>query len=143
MKRMMVAALLAVGLTAAAHERALAWCKFNMGVGANLGYESGGGSWSFGIQRSTPVAPPSGGAAMPYPVASGATPPSGYDPNAASPGGSNGPALPPGTLPTPTPKPASGPQPAAYFTQPGSGYGYAAYQPRSNPAAVPSYWYDK
>jgi hypothetical protein len=141
MKRMVVATLLAVGLTAASQDRASAWCKFNFGAGVNMCYENGGGTWTFGIHRKSEQAPPPG-AAVPYPVpASGAAAPAAGDSNGSTPG--SAPALPPGTLPAPTPKPANGPQPAAYFTPTGSSYGYAAYQARGNPSAVPSYWYDK
>jgi hypothetical protein len=42
MKRTIVAMALAVGVVAASQQQASAWCKFNFGVGLNLGWECGG-----------------------------------------------------------------------------------------------------
>jgi hypothetical protein len=42
MKRMCVAAALALALAAVSGPKASAWCKFNFGVGMNIGLETGG-----------------------------------------------------------------------------------------------------
>jgi hypothetical protein len=55
MKKLLFAGLLALPL-AALPQQASAWCKFNLGIGANLGYQSGGSkSFLWGAWQSTDV----------------------------------------------------------------------------------------
>jgi hypothetical protein len=48
MKKMIVAAGLALALTASSHQQASAWCKLNFSAGVNLSYESTGCNFSSG-----------------------------------------------------------------------------------------------
>jgi hypothetical protein len=48
MKKMFVAATLALALTAAGQQKASAWSKFNFSVGLNLSYESTGACFQWG-----------------------------------------------------------------------------------------------
>jgi hypothetical protein len=49
MKKMLLVALLGLGLVLASEQRASAWSKYNFGVGLNVGYEGGGNSVLFGM----------------------------------------------------------------------------------------------
>lgn len=53
MKRFLIAGVLALGLTAAAEQRASAWIKFN--IGFNIGFESGNNCWLWGLFRNGQV----------------------------------------------------------------------------------------
>jgi len=64
MKRMMVTGVLALAALAFTGQQASAWCKFGLGVGLNLNWESGGNCFAWGLYKSGP--PP--GAYQPYPV---------------------------------------------------------------------------
>src|SRR5438105_4255750 len=56
MKKFLFACLLTLPLTTAARQEASAWCKFNIGVGANLGLQSGGSkSFLWGLYQSSDV----------------------------------------------------------------------------------------
>lgn len=46
MKKMLVAGLLALAVTAVSQQQASAWCKFSIGLGINLSYESTGHTWT-------------------------------------------------------------------------------------------------
>jgi hypothetical protein len=49
MKKMLLAALLGLGLALVSGQRAEAWSKFNFGVGLNVKYEGGGNSVLWGL----------------------------------------------------------------------------------------------
>jgi hypothetical protein len=57
MKRLLVAAVLAAALTAGSAQKASAWCKFNFGVGLNIGLETGGAKRSWVWAKETAVCP--------------------------------------------------------------------------------------
>jgi len=58
MKKMMLVALLGLGLVLTSGQRASAWSKVNFGVGLNLGWEGGGNNLLFGLFRG--AQPPAG-----------------------------------------------------------------------------------
>jgi hypothetical protein len=59
MKKMMVASVLALALTASARQEASAWCKFNFSAGINMSYESTGCCYNWGFSCN-PNPPPCG-----------------------------------------------------------------------------------
>lgn len=125
MKKMLLVALLGLGLVLASGQRASAWSKYSFGVGLNCGYEGGGNSVLWGLFR-------------------GEQPPVGYCPEPMG-----APEMPMGpALPAPLMPPAHGSAPAA---QPGVSRAVYA-QPYQQPEAVgysmpvyaaPSYWYGR
>lgn len=69
MKKMMVAAALALAVTASARQEASAWSRFNFGVGLNLSYESTGACFNWGGITCLPNPAPCGYGACPsYPA---------------------------------------------------------------------------
>ena len=72
MKQLLLAGLLALPLAAFCQQRADAWCRFNFGVGANIGFQSGGSkSVLWGLYQSSdtgPIAPHGGGLFPPAPT---------------------------------------------------------------------------
>ncbi len=143
MKKMMLAAALAVAVMGSTQERASAACKFNFSAGFNLSFETSGGSCSFlGFQRQSNPFPcgPAGCAAYPgyggYPGYAGYA---GYPGYAADPGYAAAPA-PVAAVPTAQPAPQAQASPvrqAAYYYN-----SYAAPNYSVSPGyAAPSYWY--
>jgi hypothetical protein len=57
MKKMFVAAGLALALTASSGQKASAWCKFNCSAGINISYESTGSCWGWGLSCQPNPAP--------------------------------------------------------------------------------------
>src|SRR2546423_14663862 len=57
MKKMLLVALLGLGLTLTSGRPASAWCKFNFGVGLNINYEGGGNSVLWGLLKGAPSPP--------------------------------------------------------------------------------------
>ena len=55
MKKMLLTALLGLGLVLASGSPASAWSKFNFGVGFNIGYEGGGNSVLWGLCKGENV----------------------------------------------------------------------------------------
>ncbi len=51
MKRILCLALAACCLTLSLNRPAQAWCKFNFGIGMNIGFEGGGNSVLWGLLR--------------------------------------------------------------------------------------------
>ncbi|MSQ95730.1 MAG: hypothetical protein EXR98_14410 [Gemmataceae bacterium] len=51
MKKFLAVGILAIGLIAMSQNQASAWVKWNIGVGANLGWSSGGNSLLWGAYR--------------------------------------------------------------------------------------------
>jgi hypothetical protein len=121
MKKMMVAALLALAVTASARQEASAWSKFNFGVGLNLSYETTGSCFGWGF-NCAPNPPPCGYGACPsYPAYAG-YPAYGFNFGA--------PALAPAA---PVAAPAAAPVRTQYTQQ----VGYYFY----NQGNAPAYWY--
>jgi hypothetical protein len=58
MKKMVFAAALALTLCGFSARPAHAWSKFNFSTGLNLGWETGGGTWSFGIRNQSEASNP-------------------------------------------------------------------------------------
>ena len=58
MKKVLAAGLLAICLIATSQNQASAWIKWNVGVGANLGWSSGGNSVLWGAYRGAQPAGP-------------------------------------------------------------------------------------
>jgi hypothetical protein len=117
MRKMMVAGLLALALTATGQQKASAWCKFSWTCGFNMTYESTGTCWNWCLSCKPNPPPPCcyGG----YSFYSG-----GY----GYPGYGYGYAAAPAA-------PAAAPTaPAAYQTQQ---VGYSFY----SQGGAPSYWY--
>jgi hypothetical protein len=89
MKKMIVAAALALALTATARQEASAWCKFNFSVGCNMSYESTGTCFGWGFNCQPNPAPCGYGACPSYPgygsYAYGGYGYGGYAPHAAAP----------------------------------------------------------
>ncbi len=134
MKRMLMAAALALAAAGLTEQKASAWCRFNLGGGVNLSYESSGGSFSFlGFQRTSA---PYQGAEAAYPAPACSAP--GY-PAAGYPAAPAAPAPAAPAVPAPTPATGSTQQ-AGYYPQ--GGYAYPAYNPnQASPGYAPSYWY--
>jgi hypothetical protein len=65
---MIVAAGLALALTASTGQEASAWSKFNFNVGLNLSYESTGSCFQWGGWTCLPNPPPCGAGYCPAPV---------------------------------------------------------------------------
>jgi hypothetical protein len=125
MKKMLVAGVMALALTATSHQQASAWCKFNFSAGINMSYESTGSCFGWGF-NCVPNPPPCG-------YAGGCQYPNAYTPYAYGP--TNGyapaygyaPAAPAQVAPAATvANPARTQQVGYYFY--GQGY-------------TPSYWY--
>lgn len=51
MKKVLATGILAICLIAMSQQQASAWVKWNIGVGANLGWQSGGNSFLWGAYR--------------------------------------------------------------------------------------------
>ncbi len=51
MKRLIVAGLLALALTASSAQDASAWCRFNFSAGINISYESTGSNFCWTVNR--------------------------------------------------------------------------------------------
>jgi hypothetical protein len=68
MKKMIVAAMLALAVTAAGQQKASAWSKFTFGVGLNISYESTGSCFQWGGLTCLPnPSPYCGGYCPSYP----------------------------------------------------------------------------
>jgi hypothetical protein len=118
MKKMFVAGLLALALTATGPQKASAWCKFSWSCGWNITYESTGTCWNWCLSCRPNPPPPCcyGGGYAGYPGGYGYA---GYG-YAAAP-----------TAPAAAPVATT---PAAYPTQQ---VGYSFY----GQGQAPSYWY--
>ncbi len=126
MKKIFVAALLAVSAIALSQQEASAWINSRIGIGMNWDWQSGGNSLLWGAWRDgqpggeafgTPRCPrPAAGPSHGFPQPTGAPAPAGFHP------------VPPGFGPVPT---GSMPRQQMY---PGSPYGTANY-------ARPIYYY--
>jgi hypothetical protein len=132
MKKLVMAALLSVGVLTACQQRASAWCEFKFSAGVNLSYRSSGSSSNWGIYRtSTPcdTCPPFSCASN-FPYFGGVA----YAPaNASYYGGvaAQAPAAQPATAQTYNPYYNTGYQPVGYTYS-----GYSNY-------VVPAYWYGR
>ncbi len=138
MRKMLLTALLGLGLVLASGSQASAWSKFNWGAGFNVAWEGGGNSVLWGLFKGENI--PNMGMG-------------GMDMGAPMMGGDmgHGPAMPPtghGSLPdsgTPKNFPSSMPradaQPVGYF-QPGQAQQAPMTQTPSDFYA-PSYWYGR
>lgn len=114
MNKLLSAIVASLALIFATNQPAHAWCKYNFGIGMNIGYEGGGNSILFGLLSgaNTPGHHDGG-----YPVPAGVDygpMPNNHPPSAAPQG--------PEKLPAPMPV-----KPAAYTPYPYVGYYYAAY----------------
>jgi hypothetical protein len=137
MKKLFVAAALALALTAVGQQRASAWCEFKFGVGFNISYRSSGHCTTFYWHRESlpgPCCDYNCGFACcgwPYNVGAGYA----YAPGAESNFGgvaAQAPApQPPTTVQSYNPYYNSGYQPV--------GYNYAGY---AN-STLPAYWYGR
>ena len=127
MKKMLLMALLGLGLVLACEQRASAWSKFNFGVGFNVGYEGGGNSVLFGVFKGEQ--PPVG-----------VEPSLGHGPDVpmvpSMPGGPYGPEqASPKTMP-PAVSRAAYEYPEAERQPEAAGYSVPSY-------SAPSYWYGR
>jgi hypothetical protein len=136
MKKLFVAAALALALTAVSQQRASAWSQFNFNWGFNIGWASTGHNWTWCMSRQSnppPCCDYSCGFAggWPYNVGAGYA----YAPGAQSYYGgvaAQAPAAqPPTTVQSYNPYYNSGYQPV--------GYNYTGY---AN-SALPAYWYGR
>jgi len=124
MKKMLLTALLGLGLVLVSGSRASAWSKFNWGAGFNVGWEGGGNSVLWGLFKGENI-PNMGGMDMGAPMM---------------------PATGTGSMPN-APKncsssmPQSVAQPVGYF-QPGQAQ-QAPTTETPGDYAAPSYWYDR
>ena len=133
MKKMLLTALLGLGLVLVSGSPASAWSKFNWGAGFNVGWEGGGNSVLFGLFKGENI-PNMGGMNMGAPM---------------MPDMGHGTAMPPtghGSMPdapksSPSAMPQSVAQPVGYF-QPGQAQQAPATEMPGDYAA-PSYWYDR
>ena len=151
MKRMIVAAVLALAALAGSQQRASAWVKWNFTAGINWCYEGGGNSILWGAYQSSPYP----GCGVPGCVLNGQP----FGSNFCCPGGvCAAPGYPAGGYPAPAyaaaPNAAAPVQvqpkatPAATSVNPVSYYAPASYgttYPYNNyySGQVPSYWYGR
>jgi hypothetical protein len=146
MKKLLMASVLALGVTAACQQKASAWSEFKFSAGVNLGWVGGGNRFLWGLYRSAPYP---GGQDLP-PAFAGLAGQNGYAPYGGYPyyGGAQAPAgdsgVAGGQAPMPA-APATAGTPQSYNPYYNTGYqpvGY--YYPGSYyPSQVPSYWYGR
>jgi len=132
MKRIPCTAVMALGLMLASQQQASAYCKFNFGVGLNLGWEGANNSVLWGVLKGGPGPGMSDGSypafAAGYPSGGHSQINQGFDPSYAAPAyPPSGTAMPMATMPYPAPMtqvrpmpqmPRAEMQPVGYFSYP-------------------------
>jgi len=135
MKKMLLTALLGLGLVLVSGSKASAWSKFNWGAGFNVGWEGGGNSVLWGLFKGENI-PYMGGPGMD--AGAPMMPDMGH--GAAMPPAGHG-SMPEAPKNFPSAMPRADAQPVGYF-QPGQAQQAPNTQAPSDYYA-PSYWYGR